>query len=297
MPGHVAVVEAERELADVAVQMLRAGVVIDTMDAALHDRPHAFDPVGVNTVADVFARAVVDALVGVEQPVEPEVSAVLVRVERRAGLNVAVDRPVKGVGRRVGDHASLGASASLSHPQHGSLADRAAPGIELLALVLVGFLTANIHLVDFDDAAQHAGVIAARLAEPLKHEPRGLLRDPDLLRQLHRRDALAGRDQQIHGVEPLMERDVGPLENGRGADGEVRLTGVTAVEAALTRGDPLGLVTGRADGTFRPPLALHVDPRGFSVGEHLEKLERGDGGLAHRSYSEVTPVMKNSCSR
>jgi hypothetical protein len=28
-------------------------------------------------------------------------------------------------------------------------------------------------------------------------------------------------------------------------------------------------------------VALHVDPRGFRVGEHLEKLERGDRGLAH----------------
>ena len=161
------------------------------------------------------------------------------------------------------------------------LADRATTGVELLALVLVGFLAADIHLVDFDDAAQDAGVIAASFAEPLEHEPRGFLRDPNLLRQLHRRDALAGRDEQIHGVEPLVQRDMAALEDGRGANGEVRLAGIAAVEAALARGDPLGLVAGRADGAVRPPLTLHVDPRGFRVGEHLEKLERGDRGLAH----------------
>ena len=54
-----------------------------------------------------------------------------------------------------------------------------------------------------------------------------------------------------------------------------------AVEAALARGDPIGLVAGRANGAVRPPLTLHVDPRGLRVGEHLEKLERGDRGLAH----------------
>lgn len=139
------------------------------------------------------------------------------------------------------------------------------------------------------------GVIAAGFAEPLKHEPRGFLRDPDLLRQLHRRDALAGRDEQIHGVEPLMQRDMAPLENGRRADGEVGLTGVAAVEPALARGDPLGLVTGRADGAVRPPLALHVDPRGFRVGEHLEKLERGDRGLTHFAHASSVRGRKG-CS-
>lgn len=153
--------------------------------------------------------------------------------------------------------------------------------VKLLALVLVGFLTANIHLVDLDEAAQDGRIVPAGFAEPLKHEPRGLLRDPDLLRQLKAGNALPGRDQQIHGVEPLVQRDMAALEDGRGANGEVRLAGIAAVEAALARGDPLGLVAGRADGAVRPPLTLHVDPRGFRVGEHLEKLERGDRGLAH----------------
>ena len=261
--------------------MLRAGVVVNPMQAALHDRPHALDGVRVNAVADVFARAVVDTLMGVEQPVEPEVSAMLVRVERGARLDVAVNGAVKRVGGRVRDDPGLRPTALLAHPQHGSLADRAAPSVELLALVLVGFLAANIHLVDFDEPAQDGRVIAAGFAEPLKHEPRGLLRDPDLLRQLKAGNALSGRHQQIHGVEPLVQRDMAALEDGRGADGEVRLAGVAAVVAALACGDPLGLVTGRANGAVRPPLALHVDPSGFRVGEHLEKLECGDRGLAH----------------
>ena len=152
---------------------------------------------------------------------------------------------------------------------------------EFLALVLVGFLAANIHLVDLDEAPQDGRIVPAGFAEPLKHEPRGLLRDPNLLRQLKAGNALPGRDQQIHGVEPLVQRDMAALEDGRGADGEVRLTGVAAVAAALARGDPLGLVAGWTDGSVRPPLGLHVDPRGLRIGEHLEKLERGDRGLAH----------------
>jgi hypothetical protein len=147
--------------------------------------------------------------------------------------------------------------------------------------VLVGFLAADERLVDLNETRQDGRVIAASLAEPLEHEPRGFLGHADLRGQLEAADPLPGCHQQIHGVEPLMERDVRPLEDGSRPHREVALTGVTAVEAALARGDPLGLVAGRADGAVRPPLTLHVDPRGFRVGEHLEKLERGDRGLAH----------------
>jgi hypothetical protein len=54
-------------------------------------------------VADVFTRPVVDTLVGIEQPVEPEVSAMLIRVERRAGLDVTMNGAVERVGGRVRD--------------------------------------------------------------------------------------------------------------------------------------------------------------------------------------------------
>lgn len=114
---HVPIAEPESELADIAVQMLRAGVMIDAMKAALHDRPHALDGVRVNAVADVFARAVVDALMGVEQPIEPEVAAMLVGMERRARLDVAVNGAVERVGGRVRDHTGLRPTALLAHPQ------------------------------------------------------------------------------------------------------------------------------------------------------------------------------------
>lgn len=241
----------------------------------------------MHVVADVFAPAVADALMGVEQPVQSDVSAMLVGMERRADFHMPVDGAVQGVGGRVGDDPGFRPTALLAHPQHGSLADRAATGVQLLGLVLVGFLAANIHLVDFDEAAQDGRVIAAGFTEPLQHEPRALLRDPDLLGQLKAGNALAGRDQQIHGIEPLMERDMAPLEDGRGPDGEVRYAGVAAVEAVLAAGNPLRLVAAGADRAIRPALALHVDPRALRVGEHLEKLEGRDRGLAHQVRSET----------
>ena len=292
MTLHLPVVQPEGELAHIAVKVLEAGVVIDTMDAALHDRPDALNPVRVNIIADILARAVVDALVGVEQAVQSDIGPMLVRVQRRADFNMIVDGALQGVRRGVGDHASLGAIAALTHTQHRRLADRAAPGFQLLALVLVGFLAADIHLVNLNDAAQHARIVAARLAEPLDHEPRGFLGHADLLRQLKAADPLAGRDEHIHGVNPLVQGDVRPLKDRARADGEVRLAGVAAIEAALAGRDALRLVAAGANRPIRPTLAFHVDPRGLRVGEHLEQFKGGDGGLAHWATSSPSRSSK-----
>ena len=48
----------------------------------------------------------------------------------------------------------------------------------------------------------------------MQDEPSRLLRNPDFLRQLQAGNALAGRDQQIHRVNPLVQRDMAALENG-----------------------------------------------------------------------------------
>jgi hypothetical protein len=63
----VALVQSEREFVNVAVQMLRAGVMIDANQAALQDSKDALDAVGCHILANVFASAVV-GLVDEAQP-------------------------------------------------------------------------------------------------------------------------------------------------------------------------------------------------------------------------------------
>ena len=75
---------------------------------------------------------------------------------------MVVDGALQGVRRGVGDHASLGATAALAHPEDGSLANRAATGLQLLALVLVGFLAAEKGFVYLNVALQDVGIISAR---------------------------------------------------------------------------------------------------------------------------------------
>lgn len=84
MPGHVAVIEAERELVNVAAKMLRAGVVINADQPALHDREHGLDAIRSHAVADVFAVAVIDGVVVEKQTADASVGKMLVGVQRRA---------------------------------------------------------------------------------------------------------------------------------------------------------------------------------------------------------------------
>ena len=64
-------------------------------------------------------------------------------------------------------------------------------------------------------------VIAASSTKPLQHEPRRLLRYADFLGKLQRRDTLTGRDDKVNGVQPLVQGNVRPLEDGPGTNSEV----------------------------------------------------------------------------
>lgn len=160
-------------------------------------------------------------------------------------------------------------------------ADSATTALEPLVLVLRVLATADINLVDFYNPSQFGRVVAAGFAKPLKHEPRGFLCHADLRVQLQAADALPRRNEQIHGIEPLVQRHLRPLKDRIRADGEVGQAGVTAVESALADADPLGFATGRAGGPVRPALRFEVEARAFLIGEHLEQFEGGNCGLAH----------------
>ena len=59
--ANVAIVQAESELADIAMQMLRAGVVIDAVNTPLKHRKDALDTVCGNIAPHILASAVIAA--------------------------------------------------------------------------------------------------------------------------------------------------------------------------------------------------------------------------------------------
>jgi hypothetical protein len=274
---HVAGVQAKGELVNVAVKVLPAGVVVDAMESTTEDGPHGFDAVRVRVAPHVFLGRVVDDLVSEEKPVQFGVGGGVVREQVGADLHASVYDALDSVRGAVGDRHGDGAPAALTEPQDAHLAGPALLVLEPLPLVLVVLLPADVDLVHLDVPAQLAaagqGIGAARLAEPGQHEPRGLLRDADFLRHLERRDALARRDEQVHGVDPLVERDVRALEDGPRANGEVQIAGVATVVAALAGRDALAGLALRADCPVRPKSALQVQT-GRLVHDRRER-ERG----------------------
>jgi hypothetical protein len=62
VPRHIAFVEAESELVNVATEMLRADMMEGAIDAALQNCPNRFDAVGRNAVTNIFASLVIDGL-------------------------------------------------------------------------------------------------------------------------------------------------------------------------------------------------------------------------------------------
>jgi hypothetical protein len=181
----VALVQPEGELVNVPAQMLRAGVMVDAENAPLHDREDALDTVGRHVAAHELAGAVIDRLVIEEQPGETTVGSELVSVQHGADFDILVDRSVNGFLIGVRDRLCLyPAAGAFAHSQNGSLADRAAPRVQLFLLVLIGLDAANVGFVNLDDAGQLVEFGTARLAQPVQQKPCRLLRDADLFRQL-----------------------------------------------------------------------------------------------------------------
>ena len=174
-------------------------------------------------------------------------------------------------------------AAALSHTKNRRLANRAASSLELLELMLVLFEAAYEGFVNFDDALQLFKLRSARLAQPMKDEPCGLLRDPDFLGELHGRNALASRHKQIHRVDPLVQRNVRPLENRSGSNREVLFALIAAIKSARPNRNTFAKPTNRAARAIRPEAAFEINPRRLLVGEHLEKLEGRNCALGHRA--------------
>jgi len=202
MPLDVAFIETEGELIDVAMRMLRADMVERAVNATLENSEEAFDAVRRDVIANELGGPVIYRLVG--KSGKAAVGRELIGMDSRAGFDMLADF--------IMDHVAIGrldwhcdrAATALAHSENSRLADCATPGVQLLVSVLIGFLSADIGLVDLDDTSQLFELVAASLAESPENEPCGFLGNADLLGKLHRRDALARSDDEVHRVNPFV---------------------------------------------------------------------------------------------
>lgn len=231
-----------------------------------------------------------DALVPVEQAVQVAENNVIVGIELRSDFDRAVNFAVDRIQRPQLNYLCASAPTAFAHSEHGGLTDRPATSVEFIALVFVALFPADETFIDLNDSAQLVERpigSAARLAEPTENKPSRLLRDADFLSELQAADALPGGDQQIHAVEPFMERHFRAFENCIGADCEIELARQASVVSWLPRGarskgaHTLPGLAIRANGAGGPESALQVDARRFFIREQREQLKRADRGAGH----------------
>jgi hypothetical protein len=87
----VTIVEAKRELIDVAAKVLLADVMVRAIDAALQQRPDRLDTIRSHVVARILGDAVIDRLMLV-RVAKTLIRAGLIGVHGRSDLDVLEDR-------------------------------------------------------------------------------------------------------------------------------------------------------------------------------------------------------------
>jgi hypothetical protein len=296
----VAFVKPEGKFINIAVKMLLAGVVIHADQPALENSENALDAIGGHVVADIFPLTVIDRIVIEGHASNADISARFVGMDSRTSLDILEDRGLDCLRVRSGDWHGDCPSAALAHPENGRFADCAASRLEFFAFVLVGFLTADKSFVNLDNTGEFLEIgAAASFPQPMQDEPSGLLRDPDFLGKLHRGYALARCHEQVHCVNPLVQRNVAALKYRPGAHGKVFLALVAAIEAASPFSDSLAKAANRAARAIGPQPAFKVGPGRLLIREHLEKLEGRNGALAHGPTLKfwLNPSLENRGSQ
>lgn len=279
----VALVEPERKFVNVTVQVLRAGVMIDAYQAAFQDGKDAFDAVCRHVAADIFAGAVTDGFVVEAHAAQGAISGMFVGMKNRTCFDIRADFRADRLRIGVGNVLGPSSAASLTHAENGFLAGPASSSMKLLVLMHILGEAANVSFVDFDNALQHFELRSARFAETVQDKPSRFLRDPDFLGELHRRNALTRRDKQVHCINPLVQRNMRPLENRSSPNGEVLFALIAAIEAFLSGRDPLAKSADGATRAVRPKARFKIGARRLLIREHLEKLESGNRALGHRA--------------
>lgn len=231
----------------------------------------------MDLATDVLGVRVGDVIV-LEPVTKTTVTAELVCVDRGAerypfghvlgvGLAASVnDLSPNGIGLTVLGtlHRSLGDHATAANP------DLSLPHMHVLCLA------ADVGLVNLDGAGHLlVGRSLKGESNPVKHEPRGLLRDTQRTAQLVRADRVLGVRDQPDGGQPLVEPDWGVLKDRCHLDAELPFA---AFALPYTAGlDVSGLFV-RApwadDRTVIPAHPHDESERPVVVGEIVDRLDQ-----------------------
>lgn len=160
---------ASHKLVNVPLEMLTADDVVHANDTPFEHRPERIDPLGMDVTADVLTRRVADSfMVG-----QPEIGAMIVRVDARTEAGMTEDEPLNGLPIRSLNHLrDDGTSDSVPHPDDRSLTGNTATTRSLTAMAITVFAT-NISFIDFHSFVENSVIFNSKtFTDTMLHEPR-----------------------------------------------------------------------------------------------------------------------------
>jgi hypothetical protein len=227
-----AIAIAEIEFGKIAVQVFFAAMLIDAFHATFEDREIAFNCVGVDDPAHVFANAVIDGLV---HPIFFPEHAVSLPI-------IANDESFLGnVGTDDREQVTAGSSFHMKAAHSAAASDQRQDGVLVGASAAWGglnrhsFDAAGEGLIDLHDLASAAHRFNANdahgLPKAMRHEPCGLEGYPQSPVKLVARNALLGRTHEVCGLKPIVHRHMASLKDGPDFYGERLSTLIALIDA------------------------------------------------------------------
>ena len=200
-------VEPVLELRQIRWQVLSGYVDMSAVNAALQLRPEAFNAVHMGRAFDVLASTVFNRAMVIALGIQRLVAVKLIGANIAASLYVFLNDRMQGIAAHVRHHFSHNLTAPFKHAKHGSLAEGSAASRAFP-------LAAYHRFVYFNMAGQSVVPIHGThvLTNLVAHPPSALVSNADLPLQFLGRYSMSGRGEQVHGIEPFLQRRTGTMK-------------------------------------------------------------------------------------
>jgi hypothetical protein len=258
------VVVSKLKFSDIQMQIFLADLVIGSDNAALEDRPEAFNRVGVNCANDVLANCMIDKLMR-EAAVQPLIAGISVCAEKANAVRYSL--PHESLKREpvcAFDHAGDDIALALDCAHNGSLAGVSAPALSALFVPMPVFIaTADVGFIDLNNSAEFLDVLDHRGSDLVAHKPSSFVAaEAHVAENLEGTHALFADQHKVRDSVPIFQRLIRVLKD---CAGQVRET-VALVCAGIALPmeshcgdgiDALGIAT-RASDAFGPPASDQI---------------------------------------